>query len=57
VPVEDPRVLVVEDRGLDSPPEQRPRLAHEVLVERVFARHEHREPVAASPGPAPLLSQ
>ena len=57
MPVEDARVLVVEDRRLDSAAEQRLRLAHEVLVERVLARDQHREPVAAPPGSAPLLAQ
>ena len=57
VPVEDARVRVVEDRRLDAAPEQRLGLAHEVLVERVLARDEHGEPVAAPAGPAPLLAQ
>ena len=34
-------------RRLDAPPEQRLGLAHEVLVERVLARDQHREAVAA----------
>ena len=55
--VEDPRVRVVEARRLDAPLEQRLRLAHEELVERVLARDEHREAVAAAAGPAPLLAQ
>ena len=33
------------------------RLAHEVLVERVLARDQDGEPVAAAPGAAPLLAQ
>ena len=57
VPGEDARVRVVEDRGLDAPPEQHVGLAHEVLVERVLARDEHGEAVAAAPGAAPLLAQ
>src|SRR5262249_26146720 len=57
VAVEDPMVLVVEDRGLDPPAEQRLRFAHEGLVERVFARDERGEPVPAAPGAAPLLAQ
>ena len=57
MPVEDARVRVVEDRRLDAPLEQRLRLAHEVLVERVLARDEHGEPVAAAAGAAPLLAQ
>ena len=57
VAVEDARVRVVEDRRLDAPAEQRLRLAHEVLVERVLARDEHGEPVAAAAGAAPLLAQ
>ena len=55
--VEHARVLVVEDRRLDPPAEQRARLAHEVLVEGVLARDEHRETVSAAAGPAPLLPQ
>ena len=55
--VEDARILVVEDRRFDAPAEQRSRLAHEVLVERVLARDEHREPVAAPSRAAPLLPQ
>ena len=54
---EDARVRVVEDRRLDAPAEQLLRLAHEVLVERVLGRDEHREPVAAPAGAAPLLAQ
>ena len=54
---EDARVRVVEDRRLDAPAEQLLRLAHEVLVERVLGRDEHREAVAAPPGAAPLLAQ
>ncbi len=57
VPVEDARVGVVEDRRLDPPAEQRLRLAHEVLVERVLARDQHGEPVPAAAGAAPLLAQ
>ena len=55
--VEDARVRVVEDRRLDAAAEERLRLAHEVLVERVLAGDEHGEPVAAAPGPSPLLAQ
>ena len=55
--VEDARVRVVEDRRLDAAAEQRLGLAHEVLVERVLARDEHGEAVAAPPGAAPLLAQ
>ena len=54
---EHARVRVVEDRRLDPPAEQLVGLAHEVLVERVLGRDEHREPVAAPPGAAPLLAQ
>ena len=57
MPVEDARVRVVEDRRLDAAAEQRLGLAHEVLVERVLAGDEHREPVAAAPGAAPLLAE
>ena len=55
--VEDARVRVVEDRGLDLAAEQRLGLAHEVLVERVLARDEDGEAVAASTGPPPLLPE
>ena len=57
MPVEDPWIRVVEDRRLDAPPKQRLGLAHEVLVEGVLARDQHREPVAAAPGTAPLLPE
>ena len=57
VAVEHARVRVVEDRRLDAPLEQRLRLAHEVLVERVLGRDEDREPVPAPAGAAPLLAQ
>ena len=51
------RVRVVEDRRLDAPPEQLVRLPHEVLVERILRRDEHREPVPAAARAAPLLPQ
>src|SRR4029079_7790141 len=57
VAVEHARVGVVEDGGLDLPPHQRLRLAHEELVEGVLARDEDGEPVALPPGPSPLLPQ
>ncbi len=57
VAVEHSMVRVVEDRRLDLPAEQRLRLAHEVLVERVLARDENREPVPAAAGASPLLAQ
>src|SRR5262249_45346093 len=57
VPVEHARVLVVEDRGLDAAAEECGRLAHEVLVERVLARDEDRQPVTASARSAPLLEE
>ena len=55
--VQDADVLVIEDRRLDPPREQRLRLAHEVLVERVLARDQGGEPVAAAARPAPLLAE
>ena len=57
VPVEHARVRVIEDRRLDPPSEQRVRLAHEVLVERVVGGDEHREAVALPAGASPLLPQ
>ena len=57
VAVEHARVRVVEDRRLDAAAEQRLRLAHEVLVERVLRGDEDGEPVAAPAGAAPLLAQ
>ncbi len=57
VPVQDPRVGVVEDGCLDPPAQKRLRLAHEELVECVLARDEHREPVAPPAGSAPLLAE
>ena len=57
MPVEHARVRVVEDRRLHAPAEQRVGLAHEVLVERVLARDQHGEPVAAATGATPLLAQ
>ena len=57
VRVEDARVRVVEDRGLDAAREQRLGLAREELVERVLARDEHREPAPAPPGAPPLLAE
>ena len=55
--VEHSRVGVVEDRRLHPPAEQRLRLAHEVLVERVLARDQDRQAVSAPSGPAPLLAE
>ena len=57
VAVEHALVLVVEDRRLDPAAEQRLGLAHEVLVERVLARDQDGEPVAAAAGSSPLLAQ
>ena len=57
VAVEHARVRVVEDRRLDAALEQRLRLAHEVLVERVLGGDEHREAVTAAAGASPLLAQ
>ena len=57
VRVEDPRIRVVEDRGLDPAREQRIRLAREELVERVLARDQHGEPAPAAAGATPLLAQ
>ena len=57
VAVEHARVRVVEDRRLDAPVEQRLRLAHEVLVERVLGGDEDREAVLAAAGASPLLAE
>ena len=57
MPVEDAWIRVVEDRRLDRSREQRLRLAHEVLVERVLARDQDGEAGAAAAGPPPLLPQ
>ena len=48
---------MIEDCGFDTPAEERVGLAHEVLVERVLARDQDCEPVAAPPGAPPLLPQ
>ncbi len=55
--VENPRVGVVEDRGLGTPREQRLGLAHEELVERVLTRDEDCEAGLAATGTAPLLPE
>ena len=55
--VEHARIRVIEDRCLHTPAEQRLRLAHEVLVERVVRGDEHCQPVTLPPGAAPLLAQ
>ena len=57
MPGEHAAVRVVQDRRLDPAAEQLVGLAHEVLVERVLARDEHREPVLAPAGTAPLLAE
>ena len=57
VAVEHARVGVVEDRRLDAALEQRRRLAHEVLVERVLRGDEDREAVLAAAGASPLLAE
>ena len=55
--VEDTRVRAVENGRLDAASEQRVRLSHEELVERVLARDEQAEPGLATPSPAPLLAK
>ena len=57
VPVEHARIRVIEDRCFDAPAEQRVRLAHEVLVERVVRGNEHRDAVTLPARAAPLLAQ
>jgi len=56
VAVEDARVRMVEDRGLDAALEEHRRLAHEVLVESVLARDQYREAVPATTCASPLLT-
>ena len=55
--VEHARIRVIENRRLDAPAEQRVRLAHEVLVERVVRGNEHRDAMTLPARPAPLLAQ
>ena len=49
--------LVVEDRRLHRPVEELVGVAAEELVERVLARHVHRQPGVAAAGAAPHLAQ
>src|SRR6476661_4792652 len=51
------RVGVVEDRRLDAAAEQLVGLAHEELVEPVFARDEHGDAAAATARAPPLLAE
>ena len=52
------RVVGVEDRSLDGPAEDRLRVVDEIGVERIVARDQHRERVAAvAPGATGLLPQ
>ncbi len=53
----DVRVVQVDDRLLDAASQEAVRLAHEVLVERVLAGHQHGVAVAGPAGPAPALAQ
>ena len=53
----DVRVVQVDDRLLDAAPQEAVRLAHEVLVERVLAGHQHGVAVPGPAGPAPALPQ
>src|SRR5215217_9420162 len=55
--IKDARVGVVQDRRLHAAVQQRLRLAHEVLIERVLAGDEHGEPMVAAAGAAPLLAE
>jgi hypothetical protein len=57
VAVEDARIRMVEDRGLDAALEEHRRLAHEVLVESVLARDQYREAVPATTCASPLLAE
>ena len=57
VRVEDPRVRMVEDRGLDPAREERVRLAREELVERVVGGDEDREAAVAPARASPLLAK
>ena len=53
----DVRVVQVDDRLLDAASQEALRLAHEVLVERVLAGHQHGIAVPGPAGPAPALAQ
>ena len=55
--VEDPGRRGVDQRRLDSAPEQRFRLGDEELVEPILARDQHREPARPASGPTPLLAE
>jgi hypothetical protein len=57
VTVEHPRIREVEPGRLHAPLQQRRRLPHEVLVERVLGGDQDRQPVPAPPRAAPLLPQ
>ena len=53
----DVRVVEVDDRLLDAASQEAVGLAHEVLVERVLAGHQHGVAVPGPAGPAPALAQ
>ena len=53
----DVRVVEVDDRLLDAASQQAVGLAHEVLVERVLAGHQHGVAVPGPAGPPPALAQ
>ena len=53
----DVRVVQVDDRLLDAASQEAVRLAHEVLVQRVLAGHQHGVAVPGPAGPAPPLTQ
>jgi hypothetical protein len=57
VAVEHARVRVVEDGGFHPATHERLRLAHEELVEGIFAGDEDGEPFRAPASTSPLLAQ
>ena len=52
----DVRVVEVDDRLLDAASQQAVGLAHEVLIERVLAGHQHGVAVPGPAGPSPALA-
>ena len=57
VRVEDPGIRMIDDGGLDSTRQECLGLSSEELVERILARDQDRQPVAAPARPTPLLAK